>query len=73
MIESRNEIDCFWETIAGLICIDVSEAQSLVDAYQKDRFDINDYRVRECTKIEYVNTPCPIRMASPRIMKKGDK
>jgi hypothetical protein len=69
LVESRNDIDGLWETIAGLICVDLKEAQTLIDRYLENQFDICEYRVRKCTKIEYDSTPCLVRMISPNMQK----
>jgi hypothetical protein len=67
MVERRNDIDCIWETVAGLICIDTDEAQILIDRYLENQFDICEYRQRMCTKVEYEGTPCPMRLISPGV------
>lgn len=71
LVESRNDIDRLWEIVAGLVCVDISEAQTLLDAYVGRNFDINEYRTRECTKIEFDSALCSIIMISPRMMKEG--
>lgn len=71
LVESRNDIDGLWETVAGLICVDISEAQALLDAYTGKNFDINEYKTRGCTKIEFDSALCPLIMISPRMMKEG--
>lgn len=70
LVESRNEIDGLWETVAGLICFDIEEAQTLIDRFLENHFDINEYRIRSCTKIEYDGTPCLIRLRSPSIQER---
>lgn len=71
IVESRNNIDGLWEIVVGLICVDISEAQTLLDAYTGRNFDINEYRTRECTHLEFDNALCPLIMISPRMMKEG--
>lgn len=53
LVERRDRISIEWELVAGIIASEVQEAEELLTSYQKENFDISEYRLQLCELAEF--------------------
>jgi hypothetical protein len=67
LIERRNKIDPEWELLARAICSDIQETEDLLASYLEGKFDIYEYRIRQCSQVEFYQASGGLILRSPTI------
>ena len=66
-VERRDKISNEWERIAGLVASTIEEAEEFIADYQKDVFDISEYRVCECSRKDFQSEPLLMVFTAPSL------
>jgi len=66
-VERRDNISKEWERIAGLVASTFEEANEFIVDYQKEVFDISEYRVRECSRQEFQSESLMMVFTAPSL------